>query len=618
MKGLVSSLLLLSVPAGVAAQPAPNRVVRSEADLPVKTYQLEGAPSAVFMGAAFERDILPRIKRDAEALLAGATIESGTIRSRLQIGLASIALLQGNAATAQRWIEAERAAQTKPQLKAIGYLNREAAAAALTAPDGGACRAAADRISARLRAADPAIVREEAILRFGQTLTISEPYLASAVVTDIDPKARAQGGIDLMDAMLLATWRADIRTVPPCRDAMAEAWRAWIADPAHEPADIWPGRQPEAARLAGARPVVVAVWDTGIDTTLFPGQMALDPAEPLDGQDNDGNGIVDDVHGPTYDLFARPAAPVVTPPSAELRSQLAFQTALLKGQLDLNYGLDTLDARLMALRAREASVADQALDIDLGNELFDRSHGTAVASQLADGAPFVRLYLAKDVVGGYNPRRIARGEAEADRWLATLPALFKRMHGAGVRIVNMSWVVQADMIAQDLLSTGQETDPERAQARARAIYTKIKAALHAAMSAAPDMLFVVAAGNNNQSDATYAGVPQSFDLPNMIVVGAVSKAGTPAAFTTFGQGVRLYAPGDATPVRMAGGGSLLVSGTSLAAPYVARIAATMLAVNPALVPAQLVEGLVVTGTSGTGDVRLAHPAAAVEWARARR
>ena len=59
------------------------------------------------------------------------------------------------------------------------------------------------------------------------------------------------------------------------------------------------------------------------------------------------------------------------------------------------------------------------------------------------------------------------------------------------------------------------------------------------------VLFVAAAGNSNQSDQSFAALPQMIDAPNILVVGAVSRSGTPAAFTTFGKKVQIYAPGDA-------------------------------------------------------------------------
>ncbi len=618
LANILAALSLAATAVPSLAQASARPVIRTEADLPQKLYKLDDIPSVAFLGADFDRRIVPQLKVDAEAILARYQIDNAEIRTRLQIGLAAIAVLQGDARAAERWISLERDAQTKPQLRMIGYLNREAAAAALAAPAGQGCEAAAGRISSRLASADPAIVREEAILRYGQSLAISEPYLGANVVFDHDPRAKSLGGLALMHMLQLAMWRADIRTIPPCREQIVAAWRNWVIDPAHQPRDIWPDRQPDPARFVGTRPVTVAIWDTGIDTSLFPGQMAIDPAEPLDGKDNDGNGVIDDVNGPTYDGYMRPSPTSLPVLSDFLRPQLSFQQALVKGQADLDYGLDTPEARLMGQRGREASLDDQAGDIDAINELFERSHGTFVASQVADGAPWVKLYLARALTGGFNPKPISRAEPEADRWLAALPAMIARMRGAGVRVVNMSWTVVADAMASELMANGLETDPARAQARAKAIHGKVRKGLTEAIRSAPDILFVAAAGNNNQTDDSFQALPQSLDLPNLIVVGAVSRAGTPAAFTTFGKSVRLYAPGDGVRGRVPGGGEMLGSGTSYASPVVARVAAAMLAVNPGLKPEEVIAGLIATATPGEGQIALIHPAAATDWAARRK
>lgn len=53
------------------------------------------------------------------------------------------------------------------------------------------------------------------------------------------------------------------------------------------------------------------------------------------------------------------------------------------------------------------------------------------------------------------------------------------------------------------------------------------------------------------------------------------------------------------------------TGTSMAAPLVVGAAAQMLAVNPKLTSAELVQGLMATATDGEEDLRLLHAAAAV-------
>lgn len=131
------------------------------------------------------------------------------------------------------------------------------------------------------------------------------------------------------------------------------------------------------------------------------------------------------------------------------------------------------------------------------------------------------------------------------------------------------------------------------------------------------MLFVVAAGNegidndNNQlqnSDVDYCqgsngdqcgpAWPASFQLPNLITVAATDSDENLATFSNYGSSrVHVGAPGvniwSTLPGNMYGS----YSGTSMAAPHVAGVAALMLSANPDLTPAQMKEILQETGTS---------------------
>jgi subtilisin family serine protease len=189
------------------------------------------------------------------------------------------------------------------------------------------------------------------------------------------------------------------------------------------------------------------------------------------------------------------------------------------------------------------------------------------------------------------------------------------MREAGVRVVNMSWGGSVDEMSLDLLQTGLERDPAKARARALAMYEKERAALASAFAAAPEILFVAAAGNENQSDATLGAIPQVIPAPNLLIVGAAGQSGNPTAFTTFGDRVRLYARGEGAAGRTPGGGMGNASGTSMAAPNVARAAAQMLAANPKLTATKLVEGLIMTASDGQNGMKLLHAAEAVRWAK---
>lgn len=116
---------------------------------------------------------------------------------------------------------------------------------------------------------------------------------------------RALGSIALLDGLYMACWRVIAQQIPSCRTELSAVFKSWLD-----------------------APVVVAAWEAGFDQTLFPGQLAHDPAEPLDGIDNDGNGVIDDTNGPTCDTHLKPVAESIPSPSACLVDRLGLPRPL--------------------------------------------------------------------------------------------------------------------------------------------------------------------------------------------------------------------------------------------------------------------------------------------------
>lgn len=608
---LAAAALVPAMPASAADKPA----IRSQSDLPPVRFAFVRPPSAEMDGAAFAA-MLPALRREAERVLRDYDVQDSALRGQLLIGLAAVAVIEDRKADAVRLVGEYRAMQTKPQSKRLGGLSIDIAAAQLDLPPDQRCAAGAARIGAALDGADPAVVRDQFLSSFGNLQVASVPFYAGTAVGLLDPVVKQRGSLDVAQGLLLALWRVSATALPPCRAQLVAAGRGWLDAPANRSTDIWPDRQPAEAAFAAARPVTVAVWDSGYDVTLFPGQLARDPAEPLDGRDNDGNGVADDWNGPTYDVALRARSGAIMPPTRFLRDRMAAQTAFDKGQLDLRFGFDTPEAALFAERGRTASTADQGDDVLAGQENGGRSHGTACASEIADGAPYVRLYNIAALPWGMgeDKRPVPYDEATVARWAEAIGRIGPRLRGAGVRVVSMSWGLTAEEITQQLLDLGLETDQARAKARGAAMQKTIAGALEALMRGSPNVLFVVAAGNSNQTDDIQADATERFQLPNLMHIGATGTNGRPTAFTVFGKSVDLYAQGEAVRLRWPGDVVVHESGTSMAAPLVARAAAQMLAVHPDLTAAQVREGLLASAAPGEGGLRLLHPAAAVTWA----
>ena len=137
-------------------------------------------------------------------------------------------------------------------------------------------------------------------------------------------------------------------------------------------------------------------------------------------------------------------------------------------------------------------------------------------------------------------------------------------------------------------------------------------ALKNAMAAAPEILFVAAAGNSGNDASFNEAYPASIVLPNLITVGAVDKAGDEAAFTSYGPTVVVHANGYQVESFVPGGARVALSGTSMAAPQVANLAAKMMAVKPELTSAETIAIIKNTAEKTTDGRRtLIHPAKAM-------
>ena len=114
------------------------------------------------------------------------------------------------------------------------------------------------------------------------------------------------------------------------------------------------------------------------------------------------------------------------------------------------------------------------------------------------------------------------------------------------------------------------------------------------------MVVVAAAGNDETGQALDACQVFPARMPEVLTVGATTQNDVLAGFSRRGSCVDLFAPGEA--IRSAWIGSTnatqVVSGTSMATPHVAGIAAQLIALNPAMSATTVRSNLISMGTTG--------------------
>jgi subtilisin family serine protease len=121
------------------------------------------------------------------------------------------------------------------------------------------------------------------------------------------------------------------------------------------------------------------------------------------------------------------------------------------------------------------------------------------------------------------------------------------------------------------------------------------------------VVVVAAAGNRSSTTPEY---PAAEGVGGLLAVAASSEEDALATFSNRGSWVDLAAPGERILSSVPGGEFGAWSGTSMAAPFVAGVAALVRAQNPRLTAAQVAGRITMTASRINGPVRLRLDAAA--------
>ncbi|MGX7825456.1 S8 family serine peptidase [Actinokineospora sp. 24-640] len=107
--------------------------------------------------------------------------------------------------------------------------------------------------------------------------------------------------------------------------------------------------------------------------------------------------------------------------------------------------------------------------------------------------------------------------------------------------------------------------------------------------------FVAASGNSGTTSCNTGPA----NIPEIVTVNATSRNDARAGFSNYGTCTDIFAPGDGiTSVGLSGTGGVNMSGTSMASPHVAGVAALYLSVNTGASPQALRDALVNNATDG--------------------
>ena len=581
--------------------------IEKAADLPRFTYKIDGSVEDVIRDDAKFRRFAADVRRDAESVLSGYQIDDRATLRQIEGELTQLDYLDGNLDSALKRAARVRELQEKPADKLMSGLQLRAMVGAqhkVGNRTSDAYRAETGRlIDADLAQMPYDVVQNEVKEAKASAEIASEALTLGYARAVVQPTVDKAGSLSSDLAPILVSARYRLTASLPLKATLIETYSRYLAAHKVDKPDIWAARDVQLAPGKALATVNVAVWDGGLDTALFADRIVKDANQPA---------VI------AFDRYAKPAAGALQPIPAELQNRIPQMKSRLKGFSDLQSNIDSPEASevkqyLSSLKPEEYKPAFEELGL-AGNWM----HGTHVAGITMAGNPYARLVTGRIEFDWHMLPDPCPTRELAERDARNQQAYVDFFKQHGVRVVNMSWGGSVKGIEEQLELCNIGSGPDERKKIARDYFEIQKDALTKAFASAPAILFVTAAGNSNEDASFVEDIPAGIALPNLLTVGAVDKAGDEASFTSYGPTVVVHANGYQVESVIPGGDKLAESGTSMASPQVANLAAKILAVNPKLKPEEVIR--LIRGTADkTADGRrtLVNPKKAVQAAEAK-
>ena len=355
----------------------------------------------------------------------------------------------------------------------------------------------------------------------------------------------------------------------------------------------------------------IAVIDSGVDYkhALLAGKIWVNPGETADdGIDNDKNGYIDDVYGWN---FAENNNQVID--YSYLGTFSPDTKKFFDVQLRVIEGAATEEDKKWLSEKRQDETFIQEL-MAFGNFVHG-THVAGIASRTADRAKLMAVKIIPTKVKtaaeklsvlvslgqspfslfelsprGFMDEFLMKGMLSllAGKQTKLLATVGEYVSKTGMRVANCSFgtsSVQSKAIVEAIgkLLLKRELTPEETEQYSSFFMAQVLTQGASFVKSAPQTFFVMAAGNDGTDNDQTAVFPANLKFENTISVAATRGYDRIASFSNYGASqVEIAAPGVGIVAPIPGNDTLVLSGTSQAAPFVTHIAGKILDANPKL------------------------------------
>ena len=614
--GILSFGLILTLTLTGFNQAQEKKKISKLDDLPRYTYPTGKKASELLVSENEFNSLAKEVKTNIQNTLNEYDIDDKTTLKGYYATLRNLDMLEGNFESALQYNEKIYLLQEKPADKLMSGIVDISIITAMQNNKSGDEEIIRTEFKKNLKARVDVlpwdVVQDDVEQLKGNYEILSENMLVGMIQTQVDPSVEKTNTISGDVAARLIGMRKFIVLVDPYKSDAVEIFGHYIDANKVEKEDIWVARDVDLSEVKNLSNVMVGIWDSGVDVEVFKDRIFINSNEIVDGIDNDNNGFIDDVYGIAFSLEEDYTTKLLYPMTEADLENYSTMIAQIKGLMDLQAAIDSPEATELKKKISSMNPEDTKPFLEELALFSLYVHGTHVAGIATNNNPYAKVLVARITFDHHAipaPATVEVAEKAAINYMESV----KYFQSNNVRVVNMSWGWTLKEIERMLEANGIGKDAEERSKLTRTIFDIYKDGLYNAIKSAPEILFITAAGNDN-NDVTFDEViPSMFNLPNLITVGAVDQAGEETGFTSFGESVDVYANGFEVDSYLPGGTRIAMSGTSMASPNAVNLAAKLLALDYSLTTNDLIK-LIVDGAdkSEDGRILLINPKRSVE------